>query len=196
MLSTVSLVVAVLSGTNKIALAVVGGLFILFALVSSMVVPRRYPEFPGRGVGWFSTLAVLFLAGTIATVIVFGKETEAPAEAGTATQTAPTTPPTTRSSTGAAPTTATTTAPSTGATGNPTAGKAVFESAGCSGCHTLKDAGATGKVGPNLDDLKPGEATVQHQVEVGGGVMPAFKGQLSAKQIQDVAAYVSSVAGS
>jgi mono/diheme cytochrome c family protein len=26
-------------------------------------------------------------------------------------------------------------------------------------------------------------------------VMPSFKGQLSAKQIQDVAAYVSSVAG-
>ena len=31
---------------------------------------------------------------------------------------------------------------------------------------------------------------MQHQVENGGGVMPAFKGQLTAKQIQDVAAYV------
>ena len=29
-----------------------------------------------------------------------------------------------------------------------------------------------------------------HQVENGGGVMPAFKDTLSAKQIQDVAAYV------
>jgi mono/diheme cytochrome c family protein len=37
---------------------------------------------------------------------------------------------------------------------------------------------------------------VQHQVEVGGGAMPAFKGQLTPTQIQDVAAYVSSVAGS
>ncbi len=74
-------------------------------------------------------------------------------------------------------------------------GKQVFASAGCSGCHTLKDAGATGNVGPNLDDLKPSKAKVAHQVEVGGGAMPAFKGQLSDAQIQAVAAYVSSVAG-
>ncbi len=34
------------------------------------------------------------------------------------------------------------------------AGKAVFAGAsGCSGCHTLADAGATGQVGPNLDDV-------------------------------------------
>jgi len=74
-------------------------------------------------------------------------------------------------------------------------GKSVFESAGCSGCHTLKDAGASGNVGPNLDQLKPSESAVQHQVENGGGAMPAFKGQLSAAQIQAVAQYVSSVAG-
>ena len=59
------------------------------------------------------------------------------------------------------------------------AGKQVFASAGCGGCHTLKDAGATGNVGPNLDQLKPSQAKVAHQVEVGGGVMPAFKGTLS-----------------
>ncbi len=74
-------------------------------------------------------------------------------------------------------------------------GKSIFESAGCSGCHTLKDAGASGNVGPNLDQLKPSESAVQHQVENGGGGMPAFKGQLSAAQIQAVAQYVSSVAG-
>jgi mono/diheme cytochrome c family protein len=74
-------------------------------------------------------------------------------------------------------------------------GKSVFASAGCSGCHTLKDAGATGNVGPNLDQLKPSESVVQHQVENGGGGMPAFKGQLSAAQIQAVSQYVSSVAG-
>jgi mono/diheme cytochrome c family protein len=79
--------------------------------------------------------------------------------------------------------------------GDATAGKQVFETAGCAGCHTLKDAGATGTVGPNLDDLKPSKATVAHQVEVGGGAMPSFKGQLSDAQIQAVAAYVSSVAG-
>ncbi len=98
--------------------------------------------------------------------------------------------------------TAETTAPATttGTTGSTTTtaapdGKQVFASAGCGGCHTLKDAGATGNVGPNLDQLKPSQATVAHQVEVGGGAMPAFKGQLTDAQIQAVAKYVSSVAG-
>src|SRR4029079_8720243 len=75
--------------------------------------------------------------------------------------------------------------------GDPAAGKAVFASAGGSGCHTLKAAGATGNVGPNLDSLKPDEDTVEHQVEVGGGAMPAFKGQLTDKQIHDVSAFVA-----
>lgn len=75
------------------------------------------------------------------------------------------------------------------------AGKKVFASAGCTSCHTLKDAGSTGTIGPDLDQLKPSEPTVQHQVEVGGGAMPAFKSQLSATQIKDVATYVASVAG-
>ncbi|HEY0417561.1 MAG TPA: c-type cytochrome [Gaiellaceae bacterium] len=74
-------------------------------------------------------------------------------------------------------------------------GKQVFASAGCGGCHTLKDAGSSGNVGPNLDQLKPSKSVVQHQVEVGGGAMPAFKGQLSDAQIAAVAGYVSSVAG-
>ena len=96
-----------------------------------------------------------------------------------------------------APPAATTTPTTTsggGAPGN-AVGKQVFASAGCGGCHTLKDAGATGNVGPNLDQLKPSAGTVAHQVEVGGGAMPAFKGQLTPEQIQAVAAYVSSVAG-
>lgn len=74
------------------------------------------------------------------------------------------------------------------------AGKTVFTS-NCAGCHTLADADASGAVGPNLDELQPDEATVQHQVEVGGGPMPAFKGTLSEEQITDVAEYVSTVAG-
>jgi mono/diheme cytochrome c family protein len=67
----------------------------------------------------------------------------------------------------------------------------------CGSCHTLKDAGTSGTVGPNLDDLKPDLARVQHQVQVGGGPMPAFgdSGKLSAQQVLDVATYVSSVAG-
>jgi mono/diheme cytochrome c family protein len=73
-------------------------------------------------------------------------------------------------------------------------GKQVFTT-NCKGCHTLKDAGATGSVGPNLDDLAPDKATVVRQVNNGGGPMPAFKGKLSSAQINAVATYVSSVAG-
>jgi cbb3-type cytochrome c oxidase subunit III len=73
-------------------------------------------------------------------------------------------------------------------------GKTIFK-AKCGGCHTLADAGTNGTQGPNLDQLMPPLAIVKHQVEVGGGIMPAFKGTLTAKQIAAVAAYVSSVAG-
>jgi mono/diheme cytochrome c family protein len=74
------------------------------------------------------------------------------------------------------------------------AGKAVFTS-NCGGCHTLADAGTNGQVGPVLDKLKPSEATVRRQVTNGGGKMPAFKDELSQEQIDQVATYVSSVAG-
>ena len=33
-------------------------------------------------------------------------------------------------------------------------GKAVFVNNGCNSCHTLKAAGATAKIGPDLDNLK------------------------------------------
>ena len=75
-----------------------------------------------------------------------------------------------------------------------TDGKKIFQ-AECASCHTLKAAGTTGTIGPNLDQVKPAQAIVQHQVEVGGGVMPAFKGKLSDAQITSVAKFVSSSAG-
>jgi cbb3-type cytochrome c oxidase subunit III len=78
--------------------------------------------------------------------------------------------------------------------GGGTDGKSIF-TANCSSCHTLKDAGSSGTVGPNLDQLKPDLARVQQQVIHGGGAMPAFKGQLTDAQIKAVAKYVSSVAG-
>jgi mono/diheme cytochrome c family protein len=74
------------------------------------------------------------------------------------------------------------------------AGKTVF-TANCGTCHTLKEAGTSGTVGPNLDELEPDMPTVEKQVETGGGGMPAFKGQLSAEEITDVATFVSTVAG-
>jgi mono/diheme cytochrome c family protein len=82
-----------------------------------------------------------------------------------------------------------------GGEGDAANGEAVFASAGCGGCHVLSDAGSSGSVGPNLDDLQPTQEQVAAKVRVGGGGMPAFEGQLSDQEIQDVAAYVSSVAG-
>ena len=74
-------------------------------------------------------------------------------------------------------------------------GKTIFLTAGCTGCHTLKDAGSTGTVGPNLDQKKPPESLVVQRVTNGKGAMPSFKSKLTAKQIRAVAKYVSSVAG-
>jgi cytochrome c553 len=176
MLST-ALVVASLATGNKIGLAVVGVSFIVFALVCSFVLPARYPNFPGKNVGWFVALSALFFIAMISAVLVFGVEKKEP-EANAAN------PPATS-------TTTTTTSTPPAAQGDPVAGKQVFASAGCGGCHTLKAAGSSGTVGPNLDVLKPTEPRVAHQVEVGGGPMPSFKGTLSAKQIQDVAAFVA-----
>jgi mono/diheme cytochrome c family protein len=75
------------------------------------------------------------------------------------------------------------------------AGSTVFATAGCSGCHTLKAAGATGTIGPNLDQLQPSAAVVAGIVRSGGGAMPSFSGKLSEAQITAVSTYVSSVAG-
>jgi cytochrome c6 len=83
------------------------------------------------------------------------------------------------------------------AEGDPVAGKEVFLGASaCGGCHTLADAGSTGAVGPNLDDAQPSFDLVVDRVTNGQGGMPSFSSTLSEQQIADVAAYVSSVAGS
>ena len=79
--------------------------------------------------------------------------------------------------------------------GDATAGKSVFASAGCVGCHTLADANAHGTVGPNLDQAKPPLSLAVQRVTKGAGAMPAFKGQLNDKQIADVTAYVVKATG-
>jgi mono/diheme cytochrome c family protein len=78
-----------------------------------------------------------------------------------------------------------------------TSGSSIFKGAGCTGCHTLKAAGSTGTLGPNLDQLANALtlSIVVRQVTNGGAVMPAFGSKLTAKQIQAVAQYVLSVAG-
>jgi mono/diheme cytochrome c family protein len=96
---------------------------------------------------------------------------------------------------GTVPKAQTATVPAEYKNGDPTAGKQVFASAGCIGCHTLADANAHGTVGPNLDDAKPALSLVVTRVTQGAGAMPPFKGQLSSKQIADVAAYVVKATG-
>lgn len=98
---------------------------------------------------------------------------------------------------GAAPATQTQpqTQTSTGTTARGPDGAEVFASAGCGGCHALAAADSSGAVGPNLDDLAPDFATVQSQVENGGGGMPAFGGDLSQEEIDAVSRYVADNAG-
>jgi mono/diheme cytochrome c family protein len=67
----------------------------------------------------------------------------------------------------------------------------------CATCHTLKDAGAVGKVGPSLDELAPAPALTTQAIEKGRangkGQMPA---QLLEKdEAKKVAAYIADVAG-
>jgi len=93
------------------------------------------------------------------------------------------------------PTTTTGTSTSGGGSDLVAQGKDVFAKSGCASCHTLKDAGATGTVGPNLDEAKPSKDLVVERVTKGKPPMPSFKGQLSDQEIEAVAEYVSTVAG-
>jgi mono/diheme cytochrome c family protein len=80
--------------------------------------------------------------------------------------------------------------------GDPGAGKEVFlGGSGCGGCHALADAGTSGAVGPNLDETMPSYALIVDRVTNGKGGMPAFSSSLSEQDIQNVAAYISEVAG-
>ena len=173
------------------ALLVVAATFIVFALTAALVVPRSRPGFPGNRLGIFLAICGVFFLAQLTAVLVLAEVGEADESAHEA---APGETETETATTETQPTETTATEPSAGA-GDPAAGKTVFSSAGCVSCHTLADAGSTGTVGPNLDAVKPPYEKVVTQVTNGGGGMPPFKDSLSEQQIQDVAAYVSSVAG-
>lgn len=73
-------------------------------------------------------------------------------------------------------------------------GREVFTSIAvpqCGLCHTLKDAGSTGEIGPHLAELKPDTDRVATAVRKGLGIMPPFAGRLTEEQIQAVAHYVA-----
>ena len=71
-------------------------------------------------------------------------------------------------------------------------GKNIFlEKGNCAACHALADADANGDIGPNLNQIKPDIGRVIMAVANGIGVMPAYEGLLSTKEIEAVAKYVS-----
>jgi cytochrome c oxidase subunit 2 len=94
-----------------------------------------------------------------------------------------------------------------GGGGAATDGKAVFTSteAGCGSCHTLSDAGATGTIGPNLDDVLADkdeafirESIVDPSKEIADGyqdgIMPPNFGQtLQPAQLDALVKYLSEV---
>jgi mono/diheme cytochrome c family protein len=163
----------------EIGLLAVALVFIAFALVVALVVPRRRPGFPANRLGVFIAVCVaLFLVqmgAVLAMTELGGDEHAAEAEP---TETTPT------------ETEPTETEPA----GSTALGKEIFL-ANCAACHTLADAGTTGTVGPNLDASAPSFELAVDRVTNGRGAMPAFSGTLSEEEIAEVATYVSAVAG-
>ena len=173
-----------LSTGHTIGLGVVALVFIVFALLSSFVFPRQNPNYPGKRLGLFLGVVALLTIAQLAAVEKFAAESKA-AEKTT--------------STSKPPATTTVSAPPTG---DATAGKAVFAANGCNACHTLSAAGASGKVGPDLDKtltdkdaafIKTSIVDPNAYIAPGyqKGIMPEnFKSALSPKQLNDLVAFV------
>ena len=65
----------------------------------------------------------------------------------------------------------------------------------CGTCHTLKDAGTTGAIGPAFDDLQPAPDRVITALKNGIGAMPSYSGSLSDEQMRALARYVLKASG-
>jgi mono/diheme cytochrome c family protein len=192
-----------LTTDQKLGLAGTAAVFIGFALVTALLIPRYRPDFPGRkGLGLFIVVTLLLTVAMLGAVVVFASEDEG-AEAAehvetqlTETETSPT-----ETETGPTETTPGTTAEEEEPAGDPAAGEALFASNGCGGCHTFEAAGSTGAVGPNLDEALEGkdaefvhQSIVEPNAEVAEGynpgVMPSFQ-QLSEDQVNDLVAFLT-----
>jgi mono/diheme cytochrome c family protein len=185
---------------NDVILTIVAAVLVGFSLVVSLLVPRRNPDFPGRHLRVFVLIAALLIASMLTAVAVLG-ESHHFAEGGEAGTTAK------------APTTSTTpgaTSSTEKAKGDPAAGKQVFTTSAqppCASCHTLQEAGASGTVGPNLDDVLKGkdaafihESIVDPNAEVASGfsagIMPQTYGdQLDDQQLADLVAFLVQATG-
>jgi len=66
-------------------------------------------------------------------------------------------------------------------------GKIIFVGDGnCATCHSLDDANSNGKVGPNLNEIKPDISRVLMAVTNGIGVMPAYQGSCPMKRLKQL----------
>jgi mono/diheme cytochrome c family protein len=182
---------------NDVILTIFAAVLVGFSLVVSIVVPRRRPDFPGRSLRVFLLIAALLIVGMLTAVATLGESHHFGAEGGepAATEEAPS------GTTAPGQTGGTTQAPE----GDPAAGKEIFTTSAqppCASCHTLQEAGASGTVGPNLDEvLKGKDAAFVHQSIVDpdaeiaagyqAGIMPTtFGQQLDEKQIADLVAFL------
>ncbi len=178
-----------LSTGDAVALALVAGAFIAFALLSALVIPRRWPQYPGRSLGWFVAATLVFFVAMLGAVELFAaepEETAAETEANTPGMTIQQPPPPPAAQEGKAPN-----------------GKIVFSAQGCGSCHTFKAASATGTVGPDLDTALKGkdaafvhESIVDPNKEIASGyqpnIMPENFGQtLTPTQINDLVAFLT-----
>jgi len=186
--------------TGKIVLVLAAGIFIVFAIASSFLLPRRNPDYPGNRLGAFIAFTLVLFVALIGAMVVFAGESEEEEAGGEAESTQPAGSATETTGTETEPTeTAATTEtgggeteeePPGGGEGDAAAGEEVFAANGCGSCHTLEDAGASGSIGPNLDESQPSFELAVDRVTNGAGAMPAFGDSLSEEQIRDVAAYV------
>ena len=198
-----------LTTNQKLGLAGTALVFIAFALISALLIPRSRTDFPGRrGLVPFILVTAILTIAMLGAVEVFAKESHEGEAAGEPTETAPQPEPMPAPEPQEpAPTRPTTTEPTTTAeqpSGSPEAGKTVFAAQGCGGCHTFSPAGSSGAVGPNLDDVLAGkdaafvhESIVEPNAEIAqgfsAGVMPQdYEQKLSSKQLDDLVAFLTS----
>ena len=184
---------------NDVILTIFAAVLVGFSLVVSILVPRRRPDFPGRSLRVFLLVAALLIVGMLTAVATLGESHHFGAEGGEpgATEEAPSgsTPSATESGTGS----------TQAVEGDPAAGKQLFAAGPqppCASCHTLQEAGASGTVGPNLDDvLKGKDAAFVHQsivdpdAEIASGFQPGimpktYPQQLDEKQLADLVAFL------
>ena len=70
------------------------------------------------------------------------------------------------------------------------AGRRLFTNYSCGTCHIFADAGASGPVGPSLDNPSLTRDLVIDVVTTGRGAMPSFAGQMSEQEIATLADYI------